>query len=137
MLKETLFKGSPDEREEAALALTHVIKLSSVQVLTTKNNVIQIAGPLIRLISDRFGPSVKMATLDALIELIEKVGSSAKSIFPQLQTSYIKALSEASPGVRQRARKGLVGMSPHALRIDPIYNEIHKGIKNNEDAAVR
>ena len=82
MLKETLFKGSPDEREEAALALTHVIKLSSVQVLTTKNNVIQIAGPLIRLISDRFGPSVKMATLDALIELIEKVGLLGQVHFP-------------------------------------------------------
>jgi hypothetical protein len=137
VLKETLFKGSPDEREEAALTLTHVIQLSSVQVLTAKNNVIQIAGPLIRLVGDRFGPSVKMATLNSLIALIDKVGLSAKSIFPQLQTSYIKALSEGNIGVRQRAQRGLVGMAPYALRIDPVYNEIHKGIKNNEDPAIR
>ena len=137
ILKEALFKGSQEEKEEAALALTNIIKLASVSVLTAKNNVIQIAGPLIRLVSDRWAWTVKVATLDALVELVQKVGAAAKAVFPQLQTSYIKALSEPNQTVRHRAKQGLVEMIPHTLRTDPVFNELHKGIKSCEDPAIR
>lgn len=80
---------------------------------------------------------MKVATLDALVELVQKVGAAAKAIFPQLQTSYIKALSEPNQTVRHRAKQGLVEMIPHTLRTDPVFNELHKGIKACEDPAIR
>ena len=137
MLKETLFKGSQEEREQAALSLTFVIKMTSVSILTSKTNVIQIAGPLIRLVGDKYGSNVKVPTLEALTELIERVGTSAKAIFPQLQTSYIKALAENTPTVRERAKGGLIKMVDYVLRIDPIFNELHKGVKTYENPTIR
>ena len=73
MLKEGLISGSPDEKEEAARVLIEVIHLSSSKTLSTGKVVMLIAGPLIRVLGDRYGWSVKVATLEALVELIRKV----------------------------------------------------------------
>ena len=76
MLKEGLISGSPDEKEEAARVLIEVIHLSSSKTLSTGKVVMLIAGPLIRVLGDRYGWSVKVATLEALVELIRKVSTT-------------------------------------------------------------
>lgn len=73
MLKEGLINGSPDEKEEAARVLIEIIHLSSSKTLSTGRVVMLIAGPLIRVLGDRFGWNVRVATLEALIELVRKV----------------------------------------------------------------
>lgn len=73
MLKEGLINGSPDEKEEAARVLIEIIHLSSSKTLSTGKVVMLIAGPLIRVLGDRFGWNVRVATLEALIELVRKV----------------------------------------------------------------
>ena len=73
MLKEGLISGSPDEKEEAARVLIEVIHLSSSKTLSTGRVVMLIAGPLIRVLGDRYGWNVKVATLEALVELVRKV----------------------------------------------------------------
>ena len=73
LLKEGLISGSPDEKEEAARVLVEVIHLSSPKTLSTGKAVMTIAGPLIRVLGDRYGWNVKVATLKALVELVRKV----------------------------------------------------------------
>ena len=74
MLKEGLISGSPDEKEEAAKVLVEVIHLASPKTLSAGRGVMLIAGPLIRVLGDRYGWNVKVATLEALVELVRKVG---------------------------------------------------------------
>ena len=75
MLKEGLITGSPDEKEEAARVLIEVIHLSATKTLSTGKVVMLIAGPLIRVLGDRYGWNIKVATLEALVELVRKVGT--------------------------------------------------------------
>lgn len=75
ILKVGLISGSPDEKEEAARVLVEVIHLASSKTLSTGKVVMLIAGPLIRVLGDRYGWSVKVATLEALVELVRKVSS--------------------------------------------------------------
>ena len=74
ILKVGLISGSPDEKEEAARVLVEVIHLASSKTLSTGKVVMLIAGPLIRVLGDRYGWSVKVATLEALVQLVRKVG---------------------------------------------------------------
>ena len=73
ILKEGLLNGSPTEKEEAARVLVEVIHLSSQKTLSSGRTVMLIAGPLIRVLGDRFAWSVRVATLEALVELVRKV----------------------------------------------------------------
>ena len=82
-------------KETAATGLGEVIKLTSSEAL--KPSVVHITGPLIRILGDRFGANVKTAVLDTLAGLLEKAGVLLKPFFPQLQTTFIKALNDPNP----------------------------------------
>lgn len=129
LLKEGLINGSPDEKEEAAHVLVEVIHLASPQTLSGGKVVMLIAGPLIRVLGDRYGWNVKVATLKALVELVRKVGVAAKAFIPQLQTSYLKALNDTNKPVRVQAVTGLTELLPLSPRVDPVFNDLHNGVK--------
>lgn len=129
MLKEGLISGSPDEKEEAAHVLVEVIHLASPKTLSGGKVVMLIAGPLIRVLGDRYGWNVKVATLEALVELVRKVGAAAKAFIPQLQTSYLKALNDPNKPVRVQAVIGLTELLPLSPRVDPVFNDLHNAIK--------
>ena len=57
------------------------------------------------------------------------MGPAAKSFLPQLQTSYLKALGDANRPVRVQAVTGLTELLPLSVRVDPVFNELHNGVK--------
>lgn len=71
VLREGVLTGSPEQKEEAAKALGGVIKLTSPEAL--RPSVINITGPLIRILGDRFAWTVKTALLETLTLLLAKV----------------------------------------------------------------
>lgn len=71
VLREGVLTGSPEQKEEAAKALGAVIKLTSPEAL--RPSVVNITGPLIRILGDRFAWSVKTALLETLTLLLAKV----------------------------------------------------------------
>lgn len=83
---------SADLRELAAEGLGELIDATSSDAL--KPFVIQTAGPLIRIIGDRFPWEVKAAILRALGLLIRKAGIGLKPFVPQLQTTFLKCLPD-------------------------------------------
>lgn len=52
------------------------------------------AGPLIRILGDRFAWEIKAAILHTLGLLIGKAGTGLKPFVPQLQTTFLKCLAD-------------------------------------------
>ena len=133
--RESILNGSPDLKEAAAHGLGEVIKLTSPEAL--KPSVVHITGPLIRILGDRFGANVKTAVLDTLACLLDKAGVLLKPFFPQLQTTFVKALNDPNRTVRLKAGLALSYLIDIHMRPDPLFNELANGIKNADEAAVR
>ncbi|XP_033829216.1 eIF-2-alpha kinase activator GCN1 [Periophthalmus magnuspinnatus] len=135
VLREGVLTGSPEQKEEAAKALGGVIKLTSPEAL--RPSVVNITGPLIRILGDRFAWTVKTALLETLTLLLAKVGIALKPFLPQLQTTFLKALQDSSRAVRLRAAEALGQLVSIHTKVDPLFTEQLAAIRNAEDAGVR
>lgn len=135
IFREGVLNGSPDKKEQAASGLGDVIALTSAEAL--KPHVVQITGPLIRILGDRFSWNVKVAILDTLCLVIVKGGGAAKAFVPQLQTTFVKALNDANRTVRLRAAFALEKLVVLQTRVDPLFNDLSTGIKNNEEIGIK
>ena len=60
-----------------------------------------------------------------------------KPFLPQLQTTFVKALNDPNRTVRLRAASALDKLAVIHLRVDPLFTEIHNGIKNTDDSGIR
>jgi hypothetical protein len=60
-----------------------------------------------------------------------------KPFLPQLQTTFLKALNDTNRTVRLKAGAALAHLITIHTRPDPLYNELHAGMKNSDEAAVR
>merc|ERR1712240_357837 len=135
IFRESILNGAPELKEAAAHGLGEIIKLTSVDAL--KPSVVHITGPLIRILGDRFSHNVKTAGLDTLAILLAKASAMLKPFLPQLQTTFLKALNDTNRTVRLKAGQALSHLIGIHTRPDPLYNELHSGVKNSEDSGVR
>ncbi|XP_074643687.1 stalled ribosome sensor GCN1-like [Tubulanus polymorphus] len=135
IFREGILNGPPELKESAAIGLGEVIKRTSAEAL--KPSVIHITGPLIRILGDRFSFSVKVAVLETLGLLLSKCGVMLKPFLPQLQTTFIKALNDPNRSVRLKAASALGQLISIHTRVDPLFTELHTGIKNADDASIR
>ncbi|KAK9522292.1 hypothetical protein VZT92_018767 [Zoarces viviparus] len=135
ILREGVLTGSPEQKEEAAKALGGVIKLTSPEAL--RPSVVNITGPLIRILGDRFAWTVKTALLETLTLLLAKVGIALKPFLPQLQTTFLKALQDSSRGVRLKAAEALGQLVSIHTKVDPLFTEQLAAIRTAEDSGVR
>lgn len=71
IFREAILNGDGDEKEAAAQGLGEIIKVASSSAL--QPSVVTITGPLIRILGDRFSSNVKIAVLETLAILLEKV----------------------------------------------------------------
>ncbi|XP_050410272.2 eIF-2-alpha kinase activator GCN1 [Patella vulgata] len=133
--REGILNGSTDMKEAAAVGLGEIISLSSAEAL--KPSVINITGPLIRILGDRFTANVKVALLETLNLLLEKVGMMLKPFLPQLQTTFAKALNDPNRIVRLRAAAALGNLIVIHTRVDPLFTELHTGLKAADDTSIK
>lgn len=71
IFREGILNGTPELKEQAAKGLGEVISLTSAAAL--RPFVVNITGPLIRILGDRFTWNVKVAVLQTLGLLLGKV----------------------------------------------------------------
>lgn len=135
IFREAILNGMPEAKEQAAQGLGEVIRLTSAAAL--QPSVVHITGPLIRILGDRFNWSVKAAVLETLAILLGKVGVMLKQFLPQLQTTFLKALNDSNRQVRLKAAYALSNLIVIHTRADPLFAELHTGIKNSDDSAIR
>ncbi|OQR93727.1 translational activator GCN1 [Thraustotheca clavata] len=117
-----LMNGTPEARQSAAAGLGELVHLASAVCL--KSVLIKVTGPLIRIAGDRFPGHVKAAILSTLEILLVKGGVALKPFLPQLQTTFVKALNDASAEVRACGGSALVHLVVLAPRIDPLVSEL-------------
>lgn len=129
-LQGVLQGSSPELRELAADGLSDLIELTSVNGL--KPFIVQIMGPLIRIIGDKFQWQIKYAILKTMGLLIAKGGTGLKPFVPQLQTTFVKCLSDGAPQVRQQAAINLGNLTTLSVRLDPLVVELTNTAKSAE-----
>ncbi|CAG0888179.1 unnamed protein product [Darwinula stevensoni] len=134
ILREAILNGAPEQKEQAALGFGEVIRLTSPEAL--KPSVVNITGPLIRILGDRFSWNIKVPVLDTLALLLTKVGSQLRPFLPQLQTTFLKALNDGHRTVRLRAAQALSCLIVIHVRADPLFTDLHSSIKSADDPAV-
>ncbi|XP_055638459.1 eIF-2-alpha kinase activator GCN1 [Toxorhynchites rutilus septentrionalis] len=135
VFREAILNGLPEEKENAAQGLGEVIQLTSATSL--QPSVVHITGPLIRILGDRFNAGVKAAVLETLAILLHKVGIMLKQFLPQLQTTFLKALHDPNRLVRIKSGHALAELIVIHTRPDPLFVEMHNGIKNTDDSGIR
>ncbi|WYZ42025.1 hypothetical protein EsH8_V_000920 [Colletotrichum jinshuiense] len=125
-----LMNGTPDQRTQAALAISDIVDRTSEASL--KPFVTQITGPLIRVVSER-STDVKSAILLTLNNLLEKMPAALKPFLPQLQRTFAKSLADTTSEVlRARAAKALGTLIKYTPRIDPLIAELVTGSKTSD-----
>ncbi|KAF2839489.1 translational activator [Patellaria atrata CBS 101060] len=129
-----LMNGSPEQRTQAALAISDIVDRTSADSL--KPFVTQITGPLIRVVSER-STDVKAAILITLNNLLEKIPMLLRPFLPQLQRTFAKSLADTSSEIlRVRAAKALGTLITLTTRVDPLISELVLGSKTS-DVGVR
>jgi len=131
-LQALMHGATPETREQAAVGLGELVQCTSEAAL--KPMVVQMSGPLIRIIGDRFPSQVKAAILKTLLLLLQKGGVMMKPFLPQLQTTFVKSLKEHSKLVRARSVRGLAQLVTMITRVDPLINDLLAGVKTSEGA---
>ncbi|CAG5130066.1 unnamed protein product, partial [Candidula unifasciata] len=135
IFREGLLNGTAEVKEAAALGLGEVIAVTGSEAL--KASVVNITGPLIRILGDRFAWTLKVAVLDTLSMLLVKVGIMLKPFLPQLQTTFVKAINDPHRTVRLKAASALGKLILIHPKVDPLFNELITGFKNSEDVSVK
>jgi hypothetical protein len=127
-----LMNGTIDQRVQAALAISDIIDRTSDKSL--QPFVVQITGPLIRVVGER-SVEVKAAILLTLNNLLEKIPTFLKPFLPQLQRTFAKSLADTSSEVlRSRAAKALGTLITMTPRVDPLISELATGSKTGDQA---
>lgn len=135
IFREGILSGTQELKEQAAVGLGELIDVTNAEAL--KVSVLNITGPLIRILGDRFVWSLKVAVLDTLTKLLTKVGVMLKPFLPQLQTTFLKALNDPQRSVRLKAASALGQLIIIHVRVDPLFTELLNGIKNATESGVR
>jgi hypothetical protein len=127
----------------AASAVMRVLILEGIRLiisLTTQKalskDLIKIIGPLIRIFSGvKLETTVKFQIIRTLNDILEKGGPSLRIAVTQLQTSYVKAITDSDKEVRELAAPGLAKLLLHGARVDFIIKELLRLLSNNSDSA--
>ena len=130
-----LANGTNEAKESGAQGMGELVDLSSAAAL--KPYVVKMAGPLIRVVGDRLPAPVKAAILDALRKLLVKGGAVLKPFLPQLQTTFVKSLSNSVDSVRAMGIAALEEMVPLLPRVDLLVSEFVQGMAGAPEPGVR
>ncbi len=122
-----LMYGSSEIREGAASGIGDLIFFTDAAQL--RPFIMLITGPLIRIVGDKFSWQVKAVILDDLGLLLKKAGALLKTFLPQLQRSFVKALTEESAVVRKKAALCIGDLIVVQPQVETLVKELEKIIR--------
>ncbi|KAG2158689.1 armadillo-type protein [Suillus bovinus] len=129
-----LTNGSNEQRENAAYAIGDLVERTEESAI--KPFVVPFTGPLIRVATQAttYPPGVKTAILSALASMLERIPGHVKPFFPQLQRTFVKAVSDTSSVVVRTRAADALGILMHSQpRVDPVVTELIAGARSSEE----
>jgi HEAT repeat protein len=114
--------GSADLRESSAAGMGEVLAVSTNDAV--KPFLMKVTGPLIRVLGDRYQAPVKIETLKTILLLLSKGGKRLRPFIPQLQTTFVKNLSDPSHIVRDLSATSLTQLMEYVTRVDQLVKEL-------------
>ncbi|VVC28179.1 Hypothetical protein CINCED_3A005946 [Cinara cedri] len=135
IFREAILNGSPEIKEQAAQGWGEVVKVAAKEGLTSP--VLNMTGPLIRILNERYTWNIKSAILETVALLLAKAGSNLKQFLPQLQTTFLKSLQDPNRQVRLKAANALSHLIVVHSRTETIFVDLHSGVKNSEDITIK
>ena len=109
-----------------------IIEFTTREII--KPYIMKFNGPLIRILSEKLSPIVKEKILENIKSIIVKSKEDIKGISPQLQSVFIKTLSDTSMENCERAQmkagENIMRLLQFYPRTDVIANDILKSIIN-------
>ena len=117
--------GSADLREVAAAGLGEL--LAAAPRTSLAPHVVKVAGPLIRVVGDRFPDDVRVAVLAALGVLLDRGGAGLRPFVPQLQTTFVRGLADHAPAARAAASSNLGALAALSSRRDALVVDLAAG----------
>uniref|UniRef100_A0A914N2N4 TOG domain-containing protein n=1 Tax=Meloidogyne incognita TaxID=6306 RepID=A0A914N2N4_MELIC len=125
ILREGILAGSVEIKEVAANCITQAIQLSNENGL--KPHVVNVAGPLIRVLGEKQPVPVKIAAINGLNKLLEKMPLLLKTFLPQMQSVFIKIIQDPiSPNLRQLAAQGIRHLLTFHTKPENLLKELNK-----------
>ena len=118
--------GSADLRESSAAGMGEVLAVSTDDAV--KPFLMKVTGPLIRVLGDRYQAPVKIETLRTILLLLNKGGKRLRPFIPQLQTTFVKNLSDPSHIVRDLSATSLTRLMEFVTRVDQLVKELKSTI---------
>uniref|UniRef100_A0A1I8BXN9 TOG domain-containing protein n=1 Tax=Meloidogyne hapla TaxID=6305 RepID=A0A1I8BXN9_MELHA len=125
ILREGILSGSVEIKEVAANCITQAVQLSDENGL--KPHVVNVAGPLIRVLGEKQPVPVKIAAINGLNKLLEKMPLLLKTFLPQMQSVFIKIIQDpASTNLRQLAAQGIRHILSFHTKPEHLLKELNK-----------
>jgi HEAT repeat protein len=125
-----LRQGTHEARDKSSFGIRLLLQLTAESVL--KTYLIQITGPLIRVLSERSLPSkVRHSLLVTLNLLIECGGVALRPFVFQLQTTYVNALTDPTERqVREEAARGINQLLPLGAKVDFLFKDLLRAVRD-------
>ena len=133
IFQNTLMYGTQETREMAARGYCDIIQLTDPKPL--EGYAVNIAGPLIRVMSDRVEGDIKTGILDALYLLLQKASIKLKPFVAQLQTTFVKAINHSEQSVREAASRNLIELLKMRPRVDLLVSDL-SSLKGNDEVVI-
>lgn len=127
IFKEGILHANLDIKMEAVSGFRTVVKHSTPLALQTC--IMNISGPLFRVVVDRVSDEIKIVIMDILSILLLKVGVCLKPFFPQIHLVFFKGLSDANRIVRIKSAVCIGRYTTVCARLEPFLVELIAFIK--------
>ena len=130
IFQNTLTHASVELRVDAAALYCYVMLLTDKDLL--KNHGAKIAGPLIRVVNDKFPFLLKNKLLECTYHLMARLGAAIKAFVSPLQTTLIKVINDAelSSSLKSIILRNMTELLKLLPKTDSLRTELLNALKS-------
>lgn len=131
LLQRGIMVAMADKKADCASLIARLVEYSPPQ--NVRLYALQVTGPLIRIVGDKYESSVRSKIFSALNLLLSKSGDALRPFLPQLQTTFLRALKDSSKEVRTQGGAALVHIVRLSNRIDNVVTDLSDDVVSQPD----